>query len=234
MTEWEWYDDINVKVLFLHLILTVNFEDKKWRGNLIKRGERVTSLSKLAEETQLSVKQVRLSLEKLEMTGEVARKGTNQFTHLTLVNWDKYQGDDEKGASETANKGQTEGKQRATTKECKEREEDKNSESEAVADAPSIIAGPSPAQMAKTFFDPSNERTELIAALVAKGIPEELVRREIGRFVGYWTELTLNGKKQKWQTQKTFDVRLRLGTWFSRVNGYRPQQNQQETKGIAL
>ena len=30
--DWEWYDDINVKVLFLHLLLTANYEDKKWQG----------------------------------------------------------------------------------------------------------------------------------------------------------------------------------------------------------
>jgi len=49
--EWEWYDDINTKCLFLHLLLTCNFEDKKWRGIDIKRGQIVTGRNRLAEET---------------------------------------------------------------------------------------------------------------------------------------------------------------------------------------
>lgn len=120
LLEWEWYDDVNVKVLFLHLLLTVNYEEKKWRGNTIKKGERITSLAKLAKETRLSVKQLRLALNKLEKTGEVARKGTNQYTHITLTKWEEYQLVEEKRASKETNKGQTKGKQRATTKEGKE------------------------------------------------------------------------------------------------------------------
>jgi len=42
MLKWEWYDDINVKVLFLHLLLKANYEDKRWRGIEIKKGEIVT------------------------------------------------------------------------------------------------------------------------------------------------------------------------------------------------
>ena len=29
MLQWEWYDDVNVKVLFLHLLLKANYEEKK-------------------------------------------------------------------------------------------------------------------------------------------------------------------------------------------------------------
>ena len=42
-TEWEWYDDINVSRVFLHLLITVNWTDKKWKGQEIKRGSIVSS-----------------------------------------------------------------------------------------------------------------------------------------------------------------------------------------------
>ena len=78
MINWEWYNDINVKVVFLHLLLTANHEDKKWQGIEIKRGQKITSLSHLAEETKLSVKQIRNVLNKLKSTGEITSKGTNK------------------------------------------------------------------------------------------------------------------------------------------------------------
>ena len=43
---------------------------------------------------------------------------------------------------------------------------------------------------------------------------EGVARREIGKFIGYWTELNPSGTKQRWQMQKTFEVNKRLATWF--------------------
>lgn len=31
LINWEWYQDTNVKVVFLHLLLIANHEDKKWQ-----------------------------------------------------------------------------------------------------------------------------------------------------------------------------------------------------------
>lgn len=121
-TEWEWYSDISVSRLFLHLILTVNWTDKKWQGICIERGSRVASYQVLATETGLSVKQVRTAIKKLESTGEVAIKSTNKYSVFTVKNYDLYQA---KGKQEADN-GQAEDKQRATTKESKEVKKEKN------------------------------------------------------------------------------------------------------------
>jgi len=58
-TSWEWYDDHNTSRLFLHLLLTVNYEPKKWHSVLIERGSIVTSSTALAKKTGLSRQQVR-------------------------------------------------------------------------------------------------------------------------------------------------------------------------------
>ena len=102
LLDWEWYDDINTCRLFIHLLLTANYEDKKWHGMVIKRGQRFCSLSTLAEETGLSIKSIRVALTHLALTGEVARQGML----LTLVGYAKFQ---DVGASEGANEGQTRG-----------------------------------------------------------------------------------------------------------------------------
>jgi len=218
LLKWEWYDDINTKVLFLHLLLTVNFENKKWRGQTIKQGERITSLKKLANETKLSVKQIRVSLKKLEKTGEVARKGTNKYTHIILINWREYQKFDDKRASKRTNEGQSKGNQRATTKEGKEIQEGKEKRG-------------TPSQLAKEFFEQPERHQEIITYLVSKGLSESQATNEIKKFILYWTEPNKTGTKQRWQMQRTFEVKRRLLTWIQNI---RPTGREKETKGIKL
>lgn len=91
MIEWEWYTDIPVKVLFLHLLLKANHEDANWRGNEIRRGQTITSIQNLADETGLSVQNVRTGLRKLQLTGEITCKPTSKFTLITVENYTKYQ-----------------------------------------------------------------------------------------------------------------------------------------------
>lgn len=94
MLDWEWYDDINTKVLFIHLLLTANHKEQKWRGQTILRGQRLTSLQHLAEETELSVQQTRTSLNKLKSTNEITIKSTNKNTLITIEKYNDYQDKD--------------------------------------------------------------------------------------------------------------------------------------------
>lgn len=89
--DWEWYDDINTYRVFLHLLLTVNFEDKQWRGMTVYRGERIFSFAMIAQELAQSFQQVRTAVAHLESTGEVTRRKTPQGTVITVNNFDLYQ-----------------------------------------------------------------------------------------------------------------------------------------------
>ena len=91
LLDWEWYDDINTTRLFLHLILTVNYEDKQWQNETIKRGSRVSSYRTLAHETHLSERQVRTAVKHLELTGELTRHKKPFYTVFTINNYDKFQ-----------------------------------------------------------------------------------------------------------------------------------------------
>lgn len=123
--DWEWYGDANTARLFLHLLLTVNYEDRAWRGMVVKRGQRVCSYATLASETKLSIKNIRSSLNHLKATGEVAHETNPQYSMITVLNYDKYQ----QAANQTANKGQTRGKPAANKgqqlKKAKESKKDK-------------------------------------------------------------------------------------------------------------
>lgn len=91
MTEWEWYDDINTKVLFLHLLLTANHKDRKWKGKIIKRGQKLTSISYLAQEVGLTIQNIRTSLSKLKSTNEITVEVTHKYTLITIEKYSDYQ-----------------------------------------------------------------------------------------------------------------------------------------------
>ena len=88
---WEWYTDSNTKDLFLHLILTANWEPKKWRGITIERGQRVYSRASLSREMNVSEQSIRTALNHLISTGEVTNQSTPQYSIITIKNYDLYQ-----------------------------------------------------------------------------------------------------------------------------------------------
>ena len=123
LKNWEWYSDHSATRLLVHLLVSVNYENKMWKGQEVEAGTLITSWENLALETGLTVKQVRTAMAKLEKSKEVARYATNKWQAITLVKWDKMQClDTKEGQAE----GQTKGRQRATTKEYKEIKEEKN------------------------------------------------------------------------------------------------------------
>ena len=91
MVDWEWYSDLNTKVLFLHCLLKANWKEGKFQGREIKRGQFVTSLPQLAEETQLSIQQIRTALKHLKSTGELTDESTTKYRIVTVSKYDKYQ-----------------------------------------------------------------------------------------------------------------------------------------------
>ena len=118
------------------MLLNANWEDSRYRGYEVPRGSVVTGLHSLSESLGISIKSVRTALNHLKSTGEVTIKTTNRFSIVSIANWEKFQGNIEEGASQTASqvahKGQTSGTQRATYKEYKEiknirREEERES-----------------------------------------------------------------------------------------------------------
>lgn len=118
LIEWEWYDDINVKVTFIHLLLSANHSDKKWRGIDIGRGQLWTSIGNLSKEVGLSEKQIRNCLRKLQSTDEIGVKGASKGTMITICKYDSYQSFEKEEGEQMdkrgASKGQEKGEQRAT------------------------------------------------------------------------------------------------------------------------
>lgn len=128
-TEWEWYSDINTKTLFIHLLLTANFEESKFRGEDIKRGEVVVSLDKLASTLSLSIQQLRTAILKLKKTGEINTRSNKHYTVVTVCKYDDYQKRDDLSNTQSNNqitiKQQSNNNQITMSKEEEEEKEEK-------------------------------------------------------------------------------------------------------------
>lgn len=121
---WEWWDDRNVRDLFLYCLLAANHEETRWHGEVVPRGSFVTSLSKLAKGAGLTVKETRRAIEKLESTNELGTQRTNQYSVITINKYEKYQlrKEDEGQAEGTqrASEGHTDGQAKGNKQEIEE------------------------------------------------------------------------------------------------------------------
>lgn len=106
LINWEWYSDIPCKVLFLHCLLKANFTAGKFEGKEIPAGSFVTSYSNLAKETGLTLKQVRLAINKLKRTKETAHEGHSSYSIITVNNWNKFQTKGKEKGFQRAREGQ--------------------------------------------------------------------------------------------------------------------------------
>ena len=91
MLDWEWYGNVNTFRLFMHCLLKANWKQTKWQGITLKPGQFITSLANLAEETQLTVQEVRTALTHLKSTGELTSHQQGNFRIVTVVKWGEYQ-----------------------------------------------------------------------------------------------------------------------------------------------
>lgn len=104
---WGWYQDLNVRSLFLHMLLLANDDDCEWMGNKIPAGGFATSIASLSKATGLSPQQTRTALDKLKSTNEITIQPTTQFTLIQLNSWPKYQSNNKEDNKPITNEQQT-------------------------------------------------------------------------------------------------------------------------------
>lgn len=90
-----------------------------------------------------------------------------------------------------------------------------------------------PKEEAVNFFEKKEAQQNVINYFVSKGADESAITQEIAKFISYWTEKNSTGTKQRWQMEKTFEVRRRLVTWFGKIIERNKSQGK-ETKGIRI
>ena len=128
IVKWGWYKDPNTFRVFFHILINANHEDREWRGQIIKRGQWVTTRKKMAEELGISERAVRTAINHLKSTNEVTTKTTNKYTVITVENYSKYQ--DRTSASDQQNDQQSDqqvtNKRPTSDQQNKKEKNDKN------------------------------------------------------------------------------------------------------------
>ena len=77
--------------LYMYLLLSANLEDRTRKGISIKRGEYIGSLSKMIEDTGLTMRNLRTCLANLQKTHEIKYKKLKKGQIIILVDFNKFQ-----------------------------------------------------------------------------------------------------------------------------------------------
>lgn len=77
--------------IFIYVLLKANYTEGEFEGQIIHRGQLVTSYRKISLETGLSISKVRTALKNLQKSKTIALTTTAKFTVITIVNFAKYQ-----------------------------------------------------------------------------------------------------------------------------------------------
>ena len=94
--EWRYHDCYYAFTIWMHILLLANWTDGYFKGNPIKRGELVTSINNLMLVTGIkSDNTIRKWLKVFESEDMISLKSTNKYTHINIVNYDKFQDVDE-------------------------------------------------------------------------------------------------------------------------------------------
>lgn len=208
LLNWEWYDDINTKTVFLHLLLTVSIAESQWHGITVPRGSRVSSYAVLAKETRLTERQVRTAISHLEMTGELTRYKHPKFTVFAINNYDKYQLLTDKTT------GQRQGNDKVTTgqrQQNKKIEEDKEDNYLSFLDAEKEKNAP------PTFEE------------IQKYAEENGIETDLKRFYSYY-------EQHQWKTKNGDDITdwtATLRYWEKRDGEFKKKKKRQQETPVS-
>ncbi len=109
LRHWEWYKDTNCVRVFIELLLTAAYEEKRYKGMVIKRGQVWTSLNMLSSITNLTPKQIRVVLKKFQEGRLITSERAGDGQLITLVDWEKFQDSKSNRADVGRTKGQDKG-----------------------------------------------------------------------------------------------------------------------------
>ena len=110
--------------LWLHLLFSASFEDNVfyYKNTKIerKKGQLITGRKKLSQETGIGESTVFRLLKLFESEHQIEQQKTNKYTIITILSYDKYNGNEQQNEQQMNSKRTTNEQQMNTSKELKE------------------------------------------------------------------------------------------------------------------
>jgi hypothetical protein len=189
----------------------------------VEYGQMIYSIRYLSRAWGWGEKRARVFLKNLEKSKMLTLKVTQQMTQITICNFDTYQN---RGQIE----GQTEGKPRANRGQIEGTNKSTISVQHYNTDSTlSDFEQPNPttpAEVARLFFH-SWKNEKYRGDQFEKF--SEMLKEELERFCLYWTEPSKNGKKERWELEKTWELSRRIKSWMNRKKTEKGSNGKYET-----
>jgi len=111
-------------------LLKANHQQKEFPFNgsdiVLNKGDFITGIKIACAELKLTPQKYRTAINYLKKTKRITTKSTNQFTLISVLKWQEYQGDNKQNNKPITNQQQTDNKRITTNKNDKKEKNDKN------------------------------------------------------------------------------------------------------------
>lgn len=198
--DWDWFDKPEMLPLFLYLLNNAKEKDIKHDGIVEHRGQLLTSLGKLSTTIGAGKQVVRTCLSKLTNMQLIEVNAKRLYSIITICNYDNYFEVD-------ANEPKKESKKEEIVKSIEEasKEDKPKKTKEEIATATE--------KRKEKFYQ------ELVPYVATYG--KDMIRK----FYDYWSEMNKSKTRMRCETEKTWDLNLRLQNWARRNKDFGTKQS---------
>lgn len=196
--DWDWFDKPEILSLFLYLLNNAKEKEVKHDGIVEQRGQFLTSLGKLSAIIGAGKQVVRTCLSKLVKMQLIEVNTERLYSIITICNYDDYfEAEVNKPKDELKNED---------TKPVEAPKEDKPKKTkEEIATATE--------KRKEKFYQ------ELVPYVATYG--KDMIRK----FYDYWSETNKSKTRMRCETEKTWDLNLRLQNWARRNKDFGAKQS---------
>ena len=198
MFDWDWFDKPKMLSLFLYLLNNAKEKEEKHDGIVEHRGQFLTTLGKLSTIIGAGKQVVRTCLSKLIKMQLIEVNTERLYSIITICNYDDYfEAEVNKPKNELKNED---------TKPVEAPKEDKPKKTkEEIATATE--------KRKEKFYQ------ELVPYVATYG--KDMIRK----FYDYWSETNKSKTRMRCETEKTWDLNLRLQNWARRNKDFGAKQS---------
>lgn len=213
--------------IWMYILMAVNFKE-----NWLPEGSKYMTYEEIKMNCKgVTVHQIQKAVSWLKASGNIATQKATRWMVVSVANYSQYQKDTitpkaTQKATEEPDRSQTE-----ATLYIEEGKKERKKECNNIKDNTIVLSKNT--KNTKGFFDiiKNYEETKISTPEEIETIKEMtegiLEWQELFKFYNYWVE-TWKSWKQRWEMQKTFELKRRLATWkWNNTGGFETKKSKQ-------